>query len=76
MLREGAMCGLLQMAIDKVKDGIEPEFDFPSEEHREFYERQVKDLQDYLEKVGPEEFAKTTFDIPYNYMDDDDYDDE
>ena len=60
-LREGVRCGLLQMAIDKVKDGIDPEEPFASDEHREYYERQVKDLQNYMDMVGPEVFSKTTF---------------
>lgn len=36
-LREGVRCGLLQMAIDKVKDGIDPpEEDFDTDEKREY----------------------------------------
>ena len=74
-LREGVRCGLLQMAIDKVKDGIDPEYPFASDEHREYYERQVKDLQAYMDQVGPEQFSATTFDIEHNYDDDEDDDD-
>ena len=74
-LREGVRCGLLQMAIDKVKEGIDPEEPFESNEHREYYERQVKDLQNYMDMVGPEVFSKTTFDIEHNYDEDDDDDD-
>lgn len=76
-LKEGVMCGLLQMAIDKVKRGKDPGEDaFSTEEERAYYEAQVEDLEEYLKAVGPEQFAKTEFDIGYNYEDDDDDDDE
>lgn len=76
-LREGEKCGLLQMAIDTVKHGKEySELDFPSDLHRDYYLRQVDDLKDYLKEVGKEQFDRTTFDIEYNYEDDDDYDED
>lgn len=74
-LREGVMCGLLQMAIDKVKRGKDPGEDaFRNEEEKAYYETQVKDLEEYLAAVGPEQFNRTEFDIGYNYDDDDDED--
>ena len=74
-LREGVMCGLLQMAIDKVGSGIDPdEYDNLSSDEKEYYDRQVKDLQAYMDEVGPEQFKKTEFDIPYSYEDLDDDD--
>ena len=35
----------------------------------QYYERQVKDLQEYMDMVGPEQFARTTFEIEYSYED-------
>ena len=67
MLREGVQCGLLQMAIDKVKHGTDPSEPFESDEEEEYYRGFVKDLQEFMDEVGPERFSRTTFDIPYSY---------
>ena len=75
-LREGQMVGLLQMAIDKVKYGKDPEdWNCPNgQDQWDYYNLQVKLLQETLNEVGPDAFSKMTFDIDYNYEDEDDED--
>ncbi len=54
---------ILQSAIDYVTEGLLPEEPFENEEQRSRFETVVKDLKEYLEQVGPEQFARTTFDV-------------
>lgn len=81
MLKESTHVAILQYAIDEVK-GTELE-DWQKEdledllsdpEAKDSYEKTIKDLKDYKDKVGDDEFSKTTFDVPYSYGDDEDFD--
>ncbi|MCR4883176.1 MAG: hypothetical protein K6A68_06380 [Clostridiales bacterium] len=54
---------ILQSALDYVLYGQLPEEPFQNEEERSQFETVVKDLKEYLERVGPEQFARTTFDV-------------
>ena len=81
MLRESKQVVILQYAIDAVK-GTELE-DWQQEdlddllsdpEAKEAYEKDIKDLKEYRDEVGEEQFRNTTFDVPYSYGDDDDED--
>ena len=65
-LKESTRNWLLQLAIDKVKDGREPK-DAMTDEEKACYERTVAQLQEFMDMVGPEQFAKTTFDVGYDY---------
>ena len=71
-MRESTRVWILQSAIDYVKYGIEPSDPFDNEEEEKTFQADVKDLQEYLNQVGPEEFSKTEFDIPYSYDDEND----
>ena len=66
MLDEHTRSWILQYAILKVTDGIDPDIEM-SDEERESYERNVDSLREYMEMVGPEVFSQTTFDVGYDY---------
>lgn len=81
MLKESTHVAILQYAIDAVngteledwqKEDLEDLLSNP--EAKDSYEKTVKDLQDYKDKVGDEQFHQTTFDVPYSYGDDEDFD--
>ena len=73
-LKESTRVWLEQLAIEKVKNGNDPDEPL-TELQRECYESEVKYLQQYMDMVGPEQFARTTFDVSHDYCDDEDYDD-
>lgn len=66
MLDENTRNWILQYAIMKVTDGIDPDIEM-SDEERESYERNVDSLREYMEMVGPEVFSQTSFDVGYDY---------
>lgn len=66
MLDEHTRIWILQYAILKVTDGIDPDIEM-SDEERESYERNVDSLREYMEMVGPEVFSQTSSDVGYDY---------
>lgn len=69
MLSESKRNWILQIALEKVKTGKDPEeWNAPkTEEEIASYKFNVADLQKYMDLVGPEQFSKTTFDVGYDY---------
>ena len=65
-LKESTRNWILQMAIDKVKEDKEPT-EALTEEEKACYDRTVAQLKEYMDMVGPEKFARTTFDVGYDY---------
>ena len=74
-LSESTRVWIEQLAIEKVKNGVDPTEPL-TELQRKCYESEVKNLQMYMDMVGPEQFAKTEFDISYDYCDPEDYGDD
>jgi hypothetical protein len=68
MLRESTRNWLLQLAIDKVKNGIDPDPDeLYDEERRECFERNVANLEQLRDELGPEQFQNMEIDLGYSY---------
>ena len=74
MLRESDHVAIMQFALDAVngteledwqKEDLDEALQDP--EWKESYEATIRDLQEYKDKVGDEQFHQTTFDVPYSY---------
>ena len=71
-LKESTRVWIEQLAIEKVKNGTDPSEPL-TELQQQCYNMEVKYLQQYMDMVGPEQFARTTFDVSHDYNDDEDY---
>ena len=75
-MKESTRVWILQSAIDYVMDGTMPSDPFETEEEKTAFFSEVRDLQEYMDLVGPEAFSRTTFDVSYSYEDDEDEDED
>lgn len=75
-MKESTRVWILQSAIDYVLDGTMPSDPFETPEEEECFKSQVKNLEEYRDQVGQEQFENTTFDIPYSYGDGEDEDED
>ena len=76
MLREGTQIALLQMALHAYRNGTtkpDGKYGKMSKEERDYYEGCFRDFED-AKKHGLDPL-KVEWDIPYSYLDDDDYED-
>ena len=62
-MKESTRVWILQSAIDYVLDGTMPSDPFETEEEKAAFFSEVRDLQEYMDLVGPEAFSRTTFDV-------------
>lgn len=62
MLKASVRNYIIQVAVDKVVEGIDPE-DLETEEEIECFNNTVKEMQDFIDQYGIEKFHQTSWDV-------------
>ena len=67
MIRESLRNYIVQAAADYINEGIEPDLEDESQEAIDCFNNTVKEMLDYIDKYGEEEFHKVSWDVGYDY---------
>lgn len=68
MLSESLRNYLVQAAVDKIEEGIDPDPEaVESPEALKCFNDTVKEMQEYIDKYGIDEFHKVSWDVGYDY---------